>query len=83
VRGPPGYPDADTEEQQLSGSSHPSRSCPVRPDDAVPDHIGVHVLAALREALSDVVRRARAKTIEVTVRAWPAQRWWPPWPMTE
>jgi len=38
-------------------------------DDAVPDDVGAHVLAVLREALANVVRHARATTVEVTVRA--------------
>jgi len=38
-------------------------------DQGVPEQVGAHMLAVLREALSNVVRHARATTVEVTVRA--------------
>lgn len=38
-------------------------------DDLVPDEVGADLLAVLREALSNVVRHARATAVEVTVRA--------------
>jgi signal transduction histidine kinase len=38
-------------------------------DQAIPDDIGAHTLAVVREALSNVVRHARATTAEVTIRA--------------
>jgi len=37
-------------------------------DQVVPDDVGAHVLAVVREALSNVVRHARATTVEVTVQ---------------
>jgi two-component system, NarL family, sensor histidine kinase DevS len=38
-------------------------------DAAVPDAVGEHLLAALRESLSNVARHARASRVEVDVRA--------------
>jgi two-component system sensor histidine kinase DevS len=56
------------EEQQSSLGAEPR----VRFDgliDAVPDEIAEHLLASLREALSNVARHARATNIEVVVEA--------------
>jgi signal transduction histidine kinase len=38
-------------------------------DAAVADDVGAHLLAVVREALSNIVRHARASRVEVTVRA--------------
>jgi signal transduction histidine kinase len=38
-------------------------------DHAVPDDIAVHLMAVLREALSNVARHAHASNVEVTIRA--------------
>jgi signal transduction histidine kinase len=38
-------------------------------DHAVPDDVGAHLLAVVREALSNVVRHAHASSVDVTVRA--------------
>jgi signal transduction histidine kinase len=38
-------------------------------DDAVPDDIAAHLIAVLRETLSNVARHAQASNVEVTIRA--------------
>jgi len=39
--------------------------------DSVPDHLSGHLLAVLREALSNVVRHAEASSVSVTIRVGP------------